>query len=92
MSERVPASLPTCHVVAVPGSCGEQSPAGVHLNAVNAALLVRRVAVLAAGQTRNLVEVLRVDIQHHQLVALRPEYDLLVTEPLAAEDLVGVGL
>ena len=81
-----------CHVVAVPGAGGEERLTGVHLDAVNAALLVRRAAVLAAGQAGDLVEVLGVDIQNHQLVALGPEYDLLVTEPLTAEDLVGVGL
>ena len=59
---------------------------------MNAALLVGRVAVLAAGQAGDLVEVLGVDIQNHQLVALGSEDDLLVTEPLTAEHLVGVGL
>ena len=80
------------HIVAVPGSGGEEGPAGVHLNAVDAALLVWRVAVLTAGQAGDLVQVFGVDVQHHQLVALRTEDDLLVTEPLTAEDLVGVGL
>ena len=80
------------HIVAVPGAGGEEGPAGVHLDAVDAALLVWRVAVLTAGQAGDLVQVLRVDVQHHQLVALGSENDLFVAEPLTAEDLVGVGL
>ena len=80
------------HVVAVPGSGGEEGPAGVHLDAVDAALLVWRVAVLTAGQAGDLIQVFRVHVQHHQLVAFRPEDDLLVAQPLTAEDLIGVGL
>ena len=52
-----------------------------------------RQTVLAAVQARDLVRRLpRVHVQHHQLVALGPEYDLLVAQPLAAEHLVHVGL
>ena len=79
------------HIVAVPSSSGEQSPAGVDLDAVDPALLLRwrrrRQTVLTALEAGNEVEVLSVDVQHHQLVTLRPEDHLLVAKPLAAENL-----
>ena len=40
-------------------------------------------------QAGDLIHVPRVDVHHHQLVALRPEDHLLVREPLRAEHLGG---
>ena len=82
------------NIIAVSCSGGEQSPAGVDLDAVDPALLLRwrrrRQTVLTALEAGDEVEVLSVDVQHHQFVTLRPEDHLLVAKPLAAENLTEI--
>ena len=67
-----------CHIIAVPGSSSKQGAGRINLDAVDSTLLIRRHAVLRRLQAGDLVHVPRVNVHHHQLIALRPKDHLLV--------------
>lgn len=64
------------------------------MNGVDAALLLRNDAAtwtkLSSMQRRDLVELLRRHVVHHELVAFSAEYHLSITQPLRTEYLVHI--